>query len=206
MSASGSGKVVGLLGLLVAGCGDPLVGGDYEGEPLLTLRGEIIVNEALGADVHPGVAVLWATPEASSPLVEPAVEVITWFPSRYELSLYLPPSDDVIFESPLNGKKNALGAPVVFLDDDDDGQFTVGEERVAGASGASLLIWEDEEAAYHVYRLDQDGCPTGVRASGDDEGEASVELLIGDPCGRLPDIQCDGDDTEWGAACAEDTG
>ncbi len=214
MWRSGCSEGAVLVALLLGGCGDPLAKSDYRGEPLVVLTGEIIVQEALGPEVSPSVAVLWSAPPPDGPIVETAAEVTTAFPSRYELRAYLPPTDEAIQASRIDDGERALGAILVFDDVSGDGVFEQDVDTVLGGSGGALLVWTEvapsretdrPEEVYSVWRLDDQGCPIGVEAEPEADGGLVVELRVEEDCGQLPDIDCDGLALEWGEVCPLDS-
>lgn len=210
MWGCGSSKVA-LLALL-AGCGDPIAGVGYRGEPLLTLQGEVLNAEPLGAlDGQPSVAVFWSAGPDREGSVEQAVEVETQFPAFYKLYLYLPPPDEVMHEGGRgDGMVGTVGVVLLYVDEDTDGALSPEDEPVIGAGEGSIVTWfetapedlpDGEVQTYHLQSTDDEGCPQ----FGPEEGERveRTDLVVGEVCELLPDWDCDGARAEWGTLCAE---
>ncbi len=201
---------------VACGCG-AVVDGSYRGEPLATLSGNIVVEA--GAATPPGdlrVALFWSGPEAS---IEQDVVTTLDFPARYTLTLYSPPPDNALFEADYTeGGPIALSTPLLYEDQDGDGQWTRGLEPVIGASVDAALVYVTGElelhepaaetglleesmelhSGYHV--LEQAGylCAQSATAPLVPGTGAAVDIILGDYAPRLLDVDCDGDSDEWG--------
>jgi hypothetical protein len=83
---------------LVAGC-DPFIGGDYVGDPLVTLTGSFAPSSEAPSRHAGGIALLWQDAEgAGGPgKAVMAVPVELSFPSGFEVAIPAPPPDSVRF-------------------------------------------------------------------------------------------------------------
>ncbi len=206
--------------LLLFGCGDPLVGADYHGEPLLELAGEVLMEEPLGDDADDlRVAVFWAGPEPDG-TDELVVTTTTAFPAQYTLTLYQPPDEDALLDPPFGHGQVAVGAPMLYLDTDDDETWDRDSESVIGGSQGVLILYVTE--AQDAERPDE--APTGKPEEGDPPprleagyhtveqlGEtcdhkaltleevdpAMISLALGSLWESLVDVNCDGNLDEW---------
>lgn len=197
---------------LLTACGDPLVNPGYRGEPLITIAGEILQEEPLGA--LPGevlVSVFWGgVSDGTAPEVEQALSVHTEFPSLYQLGVFQPPSPSVLFETPFGEQRIAMGLILLYADVDADNVFTLGTDSLIGTSRASVLIWIDEfltiaesdpnlpdEASYIVGDVDNRACnePPAIA------DPLAIHLVVGTVCDELADLNCDGSRGEWGDIC-----
>lgn len=196
--------------LALAGCGDVLADGDYPGEPLLVVTGQVLVEDSIPDDVSPSVALFWTEAGADN-RSETAVEVTTRFPSFYELRVYQPPDDADFFEDP-RGDHLALAVVLLYDDADGDGQLGAAPDAVIGAAEESHVVWFTEPpgaapdtptGAYTVAH----GVPTCAGGPPPDTGgppEAGVgeaDLVVADVCTLLPDWNCDGRLEEWRDLC-----
>ena len=198
--------------LVLCACGDALVDGDYRGEPLITIRGEILQDEPLGPTAGPVlVSVFWgATTDTTGPQVEQALRVRTEFPSRYMLEVFKPPSDEVMFDTPGGDQHISMGLILLYEDANDDALYSPDTDTIIGTSRSSVLIWIDEiygeapaaempsERSYIVGTVDNESC-AGPPGLGDAD---SVSLVVGTLCEELADLDCDGRNAEWGELCA----
>lgn len=206
---------------LLVGCGDVLVAGDYPGEPLLVVTGQVLVAESLQAAGSPSVALLW-TEAGTDNRAETAVEVTTRFPSYYELRVYQPPTESDFFEDPV-GDRLALGVILLFDDIDGDGHFRVGTDAAIGTAEATHVAWftapphGQPDAPTEAYLVGhglpscRGGPPDGDTAE-DSAGEppgglpvqagvGEADLVVADVCTLLPDWNCDGELEEWRDLC-----
>lgn len=194
------------------GCGDALVDGDYRGEPLITIRGEILQDEPLGAvDGRVLVSVFWgANTQSTSPQVEQAVNVRTEFPSRYMLDVYLPPSTEVMFVTPREAQTIAMGLILLYSDSDGDEIYDPAVDTLIGTSRSSVLIWVEENPedatvnlplaqSFYIGTVDNTDCG-GPPELGDPD---NVSLIVGTVCDELADLNCDGRGNEWGVLCGD---
>lgn len=196
--------------LTLWGCGDVLAGGDYAGEPLLVVSGQVLVEDAIPDGVAPEVALFW-TEAGTANRAETAVATTTRFPSFYELRVYQPPASDDFFDDP-RGTRLALAVVLLYDDADGDGQLGPAPDEVIGAAEGAHVLWfveppgevpDTPTGAYIVAH----GLPTceggepdpGAESPGTGSGEA--DLVVGDPCTLLPDWNCNGDLEEWSDLC-----
>lgn len=194
------------------GCGDALVDGDYRGEPLITIRGEILQDEPLGVvDGRVLVSLFWgANTQSVSPQVEQAVNVRTEFPSRYMLDVYRPPSQEVMFQTPREAQTIAMGLILLYGDSDGDESYDPEVDALIGTSRSSVLIWVEENPEdtslnlppaqnFYIGNVDNTDCG-GPPELGDPQ---NVSLIVGTVCEELADLNCDGRGNEWGVLCGD---
>jgi len=155
------GLIIALAALAAAaGCDDAAVGGDYQGEPLLTVTGwvrvENLYTDIAGDAIERGrlrTAVLWAAPDGSGAgrsrfdvvsSVAERVDASGLFPARYELTLFSPPAPRLVQPSGGEGSY-AVGVIVAFLDTDDDGRWEAGAEQLVGAVLDVALVYSPDD-------------------------------------------------------------
>ncbi|MCB9675498.1 MAG: hypothetical protein H6737_10305 [Alphaproteobacteria bacterium] len=130
---------------MVAGCGS-LVGGDYNGEVLYEIEGQVYTD---GFDVEGdvGVALVWSNGFRESLGSQPVV-VKTAFPARYTIQIFQPPADDTLV--PFLGDSRiqaAIGDIILYEDANEDGRWSRDTEAVVGGAFGASLIWvKDVEA------------------------------------------------------------
>jgi hypothetical protein len=132
--------------LALAGCGDALVDARYAGEPLVVVQGSVLsdftpeeLNLTSGALA---ITLDWAElDEAESP-PDVAVRITTDFPARYTLRIYGPPPAAAFFDAPWSeGGRIAVATPLLYMDDDGDGQWDAAKERVVGGAHDIVLLF-----------------------------------------------------------------
>jgi len=208
-----------VLALASGACSEPLVTGDYRGEPLLTVEGRIITDaEATrSAFVSSGelkVAVFWTRKIGASGLArldggvdEQQVVTRSAFPARYAMTLYRPPEDAVLWTVPQGTGRLGVALLLLYWDENLNGRWDRTDEPLAGGSSAYVLAWAEGEvrsslvggrlsAGYHLMEIGQtDTCLAGVdlalmRAAAVD---TDIDLTITDEVTEvMPDADCDG--------------
>lgn len=200
--------------LTLCACGDALVDGDYRGEPLIKIHGEILQEEPLGPTSGPVlVSVFWgATSNTTGPQIEQNLRVQTEFPSRYTLEVFKPPSEEVMFDTPGGEQHIAMGLILLYEDADGDELYSPDTDTIIGTSRSSVLIWIDEiydedpaggmpDAQDFIIGTVDNGSCQGPPDIGDED---AVSLVVGTICEELADLDCDGRNTEWGSLCASE--
>ena len=193
------------------GCGDPLQDATYRGEPLLTMEGEILLKRALGDDADLlRVSILW-TFQAEETTDSSDLSIETAFPSRYTLDLFLPPPDEV-FTTSLDGQSRfAAGYPLLYLDEDGDGSWDIGAEKVLGGTAGTYILYtadgffnlDGEElfapgyAGTEIAPCDTQG-PARLAPSEVTEVNLDISPEFLD---ARRDLNCDGELEEWAALC-----
>ena len=200
------------------GCGDPLVGPDYAGEPLLDISGELIVEnvgELQGAEGQLRLAIFWASiPERTfvgnegiTDFADQSV-VISDFPTFYTARLYAPPDNEVLID--VEGLRLSMGSLVIYLDADRDGRYDPGDDTPIGAGRSHLIVWLEEASetplgffprGYHRVKVPRsmgepicgDDLPIANVVVADDEVEVVVNLIEE----TLVDLDCDGRQAEY---------
>jgi len=146
--------------VLATAC-DSLAGGDYVGEPLITLAGTFAPTSAPPAEVG-GIALLWQDAEGSGGPGKAivAVPVSIEFPTRFAVQVPAPPPDDVTFAF-ADGTRLAECYVYVVADDTDTRQF-LGADRthalvwtagdVSAGTAAAAYLGGAVTAGYHLRR------------------------------------------------------
>lgn len=135
---------------LLAACGDPLVTGDYKGEPLLRVEGNIVLQSELAAKDLGSlgrlqVALFWlANLSPSGDTVNFRAEAGSVAqglasPARYAFDLYHPPSDAVLVTMPDSSQPVGFALVLLFDDLNGDGARQETEPFVGGTRGLMLL-------------------------------------------------------------------
>lgn len=126
------------------GCGDALVSGDYRGEPIFKVEGQITAITPLQgalADADLSISLFW------SPLKDPtapnqelfeqkSVSTTVRFPATFQLRVFEPPGDDYFASADASW---VAGLLLVYVDSDADGLFDGSEPLVGGMRGRGLL-------------------------------------------------------------------
>jgi hypothetical protein len=204
-------------------CGDPLVDASYQGEPLMVLAGQVLLEDALPAlEGQVRVALFWSSQGEHGQQHEQQVAISTSFPSRYELTLYTPPPDEVLYQPPHVPSPVGIALPMLYEDVDGDGVYSSGSEQVLGGSQDVLVLFnadflehrppEDDddpppadtgtlpgplEPGYHAVRQLEDSCDHDDLVLIEVDPE-NVAMAIGELWGVQFDMDCDGDHDEWG--------
>ncbi len=206
---------------LLVGCGEPLATGDYLGEPLLSLEGNIYLAESDGlVPSNLSVALFWTDDLTAQWLDDSAAQVTeqnavttSTFPARYHLTLFEPPSPEVLREIPDADGQLATAVILVYSDLNLDGRLNLSEEPVVGGSleyivafspnpTDSELLGGTAEAGYRVMRIlpddtacDADGPLAALRPATE---RTEIDLIVGpDVRDQLPDVDCDGEVSPW---------
>src|SRR5262245_48048293 len=91
-----------VLGLALSACGDPLVSGDYRGEPIFKLEGQIATIAVLPSELRDAdfsISLFWSPlrdPTAPDPVLieQRSVTTTVRFPSTFELRVFQPPAEE----------------------------------------------------------------------------------------------------------------
>jgi hypothetical protein len=130
----------GFLLVLTTGCG-VVRGPDWYGEPLFELAGEVRTD---GTDLDADdlqIAMFWTRGRADGDVQYVAAE--TSFPSRYALQLFTPPPEDAMLPiGGLEAVRGAVGRPLLFVDEDGDGAWSV-DDRIVGGSAEEVVLFVD---------------------------------------------------------------
>jgi hypothetical protein len=195
-----------LAAALLAGCGS-LADGDYRGEVLLEMDGQVLMDGSLGFDSDLGVAVHWSralTPEAGAQ----SVVVATEFPANYSVQFFHPPAGTTFI--PLFGEEGlnaAVGEIVVFEDVDGDDRWSPDREPVMGGSFDTTLLWVQDaqserlapnggwtpkEGFNLVRRIDAFSCINPWELWLEELVEPRTDLYVGANWALAFDWDCDG--------------
>lgn len=194
--------------LLLCACGDPLVSGDYAGEPLLTLTGQVrYADDYVEPDAPILVDILWSERQDESQKGV-AVMVSTQFPGEYTLTLYNPPEADLLVPTPLDANVySGIGAPVVYADEDGDGTYVPDTDLLWGGTDDVAILYLSDDLAAPAGVTNPDGSPAetidaGFHLIGVDEhfcdqvsppdllDDQDVELTVSDSS-YVPLVACD---------------
>ncbi len=203
--------------VLMAACGNPLVGRDYRGEVLATLDGTVLMD-AEGYEWPTEtlrVALFWATDDGIG--TEQSVVVETSFPARYTLSLYQPPPEDALFDTDWSSSQIAVATPLLYEDVDGDGVWDEDVDDIVGGSPDIALVWSAGESAEAVgvqedwfidlqpgfQRMwtDQSICLDERETTYFPADDEKVNLYVGPYWDWFTDWDCNGDLDEWSEFC-----
>ncbi len=127
----------------LGGCGEPLATGEYLGEPLLVVRGEVISNGARLSDLAAlRVAIQWVG--VREQIVDDQLVAQSGF-GRFDLEIYTPPSDAVLRQLPEGAGRIAIGRVIMYADRDSDGRWDVDSEPIFGGSNDQLIMYAPAE-------------------------------------------------------------
>jgi hypothetical protein len=205
-----------LLATSLLGCG-ALASGDWRGEVLAEIAGTVVVEE--GSETPEGelrVALFWSTPEGEPP-IEQDVETWVEFPAAYTLTLFSPPPEQALQESQWAAGLIAVGAPMLYWDEDGDQRWD-DTEAILGVSIDRGLVYstdalevlegyeEGEELVedtdlldpgYHVLESDEGLCSYADWLPYTRAESEQVDIYVGEYVSSLLDYDCDGDIGEW---------
>jgi hypothetical protein len=212
------------------GCGDPLTGTAYLGEPLHTVSGEVTLTDRTFVEtldleeVTVLMSLLWARPEGLSLERQQSLLIRTAFPAQYEMVLYHPPPDDAFVAPPEAGPENAyaFAVPVAYIDDDESGALEEGELLLGTTTnGYIFYLPEDFETlmvppgglpleelfgpGYHTVAFGPDTCSGEAIQPPVKLEDTDINVIISDDLtDTLRDINCDGSLDEWSLLCEGD--
>ncbi len=129
--------------LLLCGCGS-LVDGSYVGEPLMTITGQVRVDE-IDPQVEVGVALLWSWGDLID-LSTQQVSVETSFPARYRIDVFRAPPEETL--APFLGIDDvnaSVGDIVLFEDLDGNGLWDFDREALIGGAFEESVLWIEPE-------------------------------------------------------------
>jgi hypothetical protein len=148
--------------VLMMGCGEgPPVQPDYPGEPLVTLKGQLLVADHVQVDEPVRLALVWykSSTDSSQPrdIVTEDIVYEPSFPIDFTFHLYAPPPPEALTEYE-GGVRFGSALLVAYRDDNHNGKLDpippggVPQDRVLGATGSAfgmegpryaLGYWED---------------------------------------------------------------
>lgn len=147
--------------------------------------------------------------------VEQSVVLTAAFPARYSLTIFTPPSRQLLHSADQEGSY-ALGTILAYADTDEDGTYDGSVDvLVGGAAGRALLYtpegvsasWLSQPLAggYHRMRAkaDKAQCDTTGHARLELDADVETDLKVYEqfPKDALLDLNCDGRNDEWKHAC-----
>ena len=191
----------------LTGCGDGLVSGDYQGDPLVTIIGEVLHDTPMTIEVdHPVIGLFWR--DVTGQLqAEQSGSVDTHFPARYSMSLFLPPVAGVLQPQPVfSGVEGALGLLMLYQDENEDGQWAQTADPVIGVSH-TLIAWfssqpEGMDLAIHHYVSPLPPCDQGQAEDAPSFLTLHADLLVDETCMVMPDLDCDPVTNDWPEICS----
>ncbi|MFT7625789.1 MAG: hypothetical protein ACI9WU_004980 [Myxococcota bacterium] len=194
-------KVAALTALLALGC-DPLVGGQYQGQTLLSVEGTVRDTTPLdfdqdeldesGASLR--IAVFWSRGDVTNPaadnaavsLLEEQAVATGVFPSAFRIAIHSPPPEAAML--PNGDGDAAIGLLVLFLDKDNDTRWDPTVDQLVGgleewvlvyARGAASLEGTGTLAAgYQMLEVEAEDNETSDRCK-----DGVVEYEVEDPHG-----------------------
>jgi hypothetical protein len=173
-----------LLSALAASCGDPLVDGNFAGDPLFSVQAIVVgANSDSVVPKHPTLGIGWKSYAETQLRLDEITTIETQrFPAIVELELYdVPQRDPLILPTMERIVEADVGCPVMFDDVDGDGAFTARDQLLA-VSWNQLLVYVRGE----VGPFTMDG---PFRLTGEDvDGYRVFEGICdenGDPSGQL---------------------
>ncbi len=213
-----------ILMLCLAACGDPAVDGTYRGEALLTLQGSILIDSGDATDEELNaalgtlrVALFWSR-HAGQETDGPAVSVVEQqaftraaFPAQYALSVFQPPPEAVVIDSPDGTGRYAVALVLAYIDTDGDGRWSPEIDQLAGGARNAAILYSPEGTSsayfgergpgFHRVRIQpgSDPCFAEPHATlhTDDQPTLTLRLEPTNPNTALFDINCDGHYSEW---------
>jgi len=203
----------------LAGCGE-LVDGDFRGEALAELIGNVVVEE--GAETPGGelrVGLFWAGDDAGQ-LYEQDVLTELEFPARYTLSVFNPPPDEAFREGDRLDGAFAIGVPLIYQDSNRNNRLEIDDELVVGAAVEVALVfttddlevvvdWDDDDdedseieleelaPGFHTLEVEVALCTQEAWLPLELAAIDEADILVGAYEDQLVDIDCDEDDDEW---------
>ena len=146
--------------LLASACGDPIVDGDYLGEPLFRVSGRIEGDAGTSRIHSPWLAMLWAElqdGEVGEPRLIVTMAPISdhRFPGSFTIDFYDVPPPSV--QMPLLGHRVAMGIAVVVDDVDGNGRFEV--DPVVGVIPPDRMFgWAQDQTILYVAEVGSERC------------------------------------------------
>jgi len=204
----------------LTGCGE-LADGNYRGEPLAELVGNVVVEE--GAETPDGelrVGLFWSG-EQSALLHEQDVATELEFPARYTLTVFNPPPEEAIREVEQLEGAFAVGIPLIYQDLNGDGRLDLGVETIIGAAVEVALVYTDDELdiavdwgeddddsedgpefeelepGFHMLESEAGLCALGTWLPFELTTIEQADILVGSYKDLLVDVDCDEDADEW---------
>lgn len=208
-----------LLLLTVAGCGDPLVTGDYLGEPLARIEGNLLIRSVARTPETLNISLFWMNRAffadhygdpwrlSEQPVVSRGLAL-----TRYQIQLYQPPPDSALRQMP-NGQRAGLALLMLYNDANGDGAWNEESELLVGGASQYILLYAPEglradalgqeiKPGYQLMRLDDlaTRCAPGssLASMKPATGSPDVNLVVfGELDDLLPDLDCDGYSGDW---------
>lgn len=215
----------------LCGCDGSLVDGSYHGEPLLVVAGEVKLVEKTSSGVDATnafpagklrMALMWLGPKGTPadtlfvPAAEQSVTAVAEFPARYRLAVYVPPPAAAVLRESAIGPY-ALAVLAAYVDTNGNGSFERDTDKLVGGATAQRVVvyspqglsapWLDAPIAAGYHRMVAQGAGTGCKKSGrvtlalDSQADTEVKVFAELPATLFPDVDCDGANTDFSAAC-----
>lgn len=193
-------------GALLVGCSGGLVDASYRGEPLFSVRGQVLQVQDIALTEHPVRVALFWSPTGQTDLdptqlsEQPAVAVGISFPAAFTLNVFEPPA-----EAQMRPDGTAIGVVLVYQDRNGDGQLNAGE-LIGGASDRAIVYTREGVPA--AASPTRDALQPGfqlVRVPSSCGEATSCVLPLGAGCASDADCQggrCFDDDLFPGGYCA----
>lgn len=148
--------------------------------------------------------------------VEQQAVTTSTFPARYELELFTPPPEDVVFPADGSGEY-AVGLILVYVDENNDRVWNDDIDRLVGGAPDRALVYTPEGATsdffgtlgagFHRVRIPRedghDPCTSKLHTELTTDLTDELHLQIDDEfhLAHLVDVNCDGHHAEW-SVCA----
>jgi hypothetical protein len=194
--------------------------GSFRGAPLLTVSGDVLVDQPLGdLDGEVAVAALWNGGMGADDVADQSVDATMTFPSQYTVRFFQPPPEGVRIAPPVGdqGGLFAMGLLLLFVDLDGDLDLDVGVEEVLGGALDHVLMWTTVSdgtgavsaegglkdalgGSFAVRRIAEGDCATRT-PSELVPNPTDVQLQLGFDCDALPDPDCQPASSEWNSVC-----
>ncbi|MGK0361973.1 MAG: hypothetical protein ACI9U2_004293 [Bradymonadia bacterium] len=159
------------------------------------------------------LGIFWAQGQGA-PVVQQYSLTVSSFPARYGATLYAPPPADLL--QPAERGQFTLGLVMVYLDRDDDGVFTAGDDPIVGGADGRAVLYtpnglDDDrfgvlEPGYHRMSVLSVCTPEGGELVAEaDRSDVILTLSANPELQRrlLLDPDCDGEFDDF-AACDPD--
>lgn len=188
----------------LCGCGAGLVGGQYPGQPLIVVVGEVIHDSPIGIEVtEPRIGLFWRGPEGF--LGEQGGALTTNFPARYAFDIYLPPANGIVQDLPDESARGALGMLMLYQDEDQSASWAPGEP-VIGIGNHAIAWFEVTPPELDVptfsYVDTTPPCQVPEEEEAPPPGTIHADLTVAaNACDVVPDMDCNPQTNEWPAVC-----
>jgi hypothetical protein len=145
---------------LAAGCGDGIAGGDYQGDPLVTLRGNVMGSADLVDTAHPSVRIaVFFSPggprvtDLNAYVEQPATARVAEVPFSFTINVFDPPGPEHLYTVPGTSTSYAIGQLLAYSDRNANNKRD-SDEPIIGVTAARAIL-------YTAQPLPAEVSPTG---------------------------------------------